>query len=303
MGWNPLVVSLLALSALPGTSACAAGTGPSAPICPSNKVAVVAAENFWGSIAAQLGGDRTCVVSIVSNPATDPHEYDATPADARAVARARYVVENGAGYDPWMPKLLGANPVAGRLVLDAGALVGVEAGHNPHLWYSPGYVLEVVDRITADYIALDPADAAVFDERNLAYKTAGLRDYEAAIGAIKQRYSGVPVGASESIFAYLADATGLDLVTPRGYMTAISEGSDPSAADRSVVEQQLTSRQVRIFVYNRQNSTPEVRSVLDKARRAGVPVVSITETLTPANVAFQEWQTNQLKALLEALGG
>ena len=125
---------------------------------------LIAAENFWGSIASQVGGDRVKVTSIITNPKTDPHDYEPKPTDARTVASVRYVIVNGAGYDPWSEKLLNANPVSGRKVLNVGELVGKKEGDNPHLWYSPEYVMRVVDQITSDLKSLDTADAAYFDQ-------------------------------------------------------------------------------------------------------------------------------------------
>jgi zinc/manganese transport system substrate-binding protein len=294
--WPKFLVLGLALLA----SGCglASTTGTS-----SGKVQVVAAENFWGSIAGQLGGDRVQVTSIITNPNTDPHDYDATPRDAQAIARARYVIVNGAGYDPWAIKLASANPVSGRAMLDVGDLVGVKEGGNPHLWYSADYVNHVIDRITADLKKLDAADAGYFDEQGSQYKSVGLKDYLDTIGAIRHRYGGTPVGASESIFAYMAQATGLDLVTPPDYLKAISEGTDPSAASKATVDEQVSAGRVRVFVFNSQNSTPDVQGVVARARAAGIPIVGITETLAPANLSFQDWQTGELKALLAALGG
>src|SRR6059058_6013230 len=76
---------------------------------------VVAAENFWGSIASQLGGNRVHVVSVITSPATDPHDYEPTAADARTMAGAQMAIVNGIGYDPWADKLIAANPVSGRV--------------------------------------------------------------------------------------------------------------------------------------------------------------------------------------------
>jgi zinc/manganese transport system substrate-binding protein len=269
----------------------------------SGKVEVVAAENFWGSIAAQVGGDRVDVTSIITNPDTDPHSYEVTPKDARLIATARYVIVNGAGYDPWAPKLAAANPVSDRRVLDVANLNGVAEGGNPHMWYSPDFVTRVYERITADLKLLDSADAGYFDQQSSLYKTRGLKRYHDTIATIKQKYSGTRVGASESIFAYMSPALGLDLITPAGYMKAISEGTDPSAADKATVDEQLTTRQIKVFVFNSQNSTPDVQSLVRKAQAAGIPVVQITETLSPANLTFQDWQANQLESLLKALGG
>jgi zinc/manganese transport system substrate-binding protein len=267
------------------------------------KVEVVAAENSWGSIAAQLGGEKVRVTSLITNPATDPHDYDATPRDAQAIARARYVIVNGAGYDPWAGKLASANPVPGRVLLVVGDLVGVKEGGNPHLWYSASYVAQVIDRITADLDQLDAADSGYFDHQARQYRTVGLKDYLETIGAIRQKYAGTPVGASESIFAYMAQATGLNLVTPPGYLKAISDGTDPSAADKATADEQVSHGRVRVFVFNSQNSAPEVEGLVTKARAAGIPVVEITETLSPAGLTFQDWQAGELKALLAALGG
>jgi zinc/manganese transport system substrate-binding protein len=264
---------------------------------------VVAAENFWGSIATQVGGDKVCVRSVIVNPDTDPHAYEAKPSDARLIASAKYVIVNGAGYDPWAPKLIAANPVSGRTVLSIGDFIGKKEGDNPHLWYSPDYVARVIDKINADLDAIDPQNASYFDQQKNQYKTVGLSDYLATISTIKQKYHGTPVGATESIFVYLSDALGLNLVTPPEYLKAISEGTDPSAADKATIEQQISNRSIKVFVYNSQNSTKDVVSLVDRARAQKIPVAEVTETLTPAGSTFQDWQTKELKGLLAALGG
>ena len=280
-----------------GLSSSSGGAGGTA------KVEVVAAENFWGSIAAQVGGDHVHVTSIISNPDTDPHAYEAKPNDARTVATARYVIVNGAGYDPWLPKLLDANPVPGRQVLNVGDMLGRKEGDNPHFWYSPDFVTRVIDRVTGDLKKLDSADAAYFDQQNTAYKTVGLRDYADTLAAIKQKYGGTAVGATESIFVYVAAPAGLNLVTPPEYMKAISEGTDPSAADKATIERQIATRAIRVLVFNSQNTTPDVNAFVEQARAQGIATTSVTETLSPATATYQEWQTAQLKALLRALGG
>lgn len=276
--------------------ACGGGGGNSG----NGRLKVVAAENTWGSLAAQVGGDRVTVESLIANPSTDPHDYEPTPADGRAVASARYVVYNGAGYDPWAPKLLKANPDAKRVVLDVGALVGVDPGGNPHRWYAPDDVAKVIDQLTADYKRLAPADAAYFDQQHEALVN-GLAEYRTTIADIKSRFAGTPVGASESMFAPLASALGLDLRTPDSFLRAVTQGSDPTAADKAAVDAQIKSKQIKVYVFNRQNATPDVKAQVDEAKTAGIPVVSITETLVPATATFQAWQVAQLHALQAAL--
>jgi zinc/manganese transport system substrate-binding protein len=269
----------------------------------SGKLEVVAAENFWGSIATQIGGLHAHVTSIIVNPDTDPHSYEPTPADAQTIAGAKYVIVNGAGYDSWAPKLLDANPVSGRKVLIVGDFIGKKEGDNPHMWYSPTYVDRVIDKIATDLAAIDAADASYFDEQKSVYKTTALKGYHDAINAIKSKYSGTPVGATESIFTYLATDTGLNLITPYDYLKAISEGTDPSPADKATVEEQIASKKIKVFVFNTQNSTPDVQSLVDKAKAKGIPISHVTETLSPSNLTFQDWQTNEIKELLAALGG
>jgi zinc/manganese transport system substrate-binding protein len=263
-------------------------------------IQVVAAENMWGSIAAQVGGNRVHMTSIVANPATDPHDYEPNAVDARTIAGAQMVIVNGVGYDPWAPKLIAANPVKGRVVLTVGDLVGVAAGGNPHQWYSPTSVRRVIDAIAGDYAKLDPKDAAYFAAQKKRFETS-LAEYTQLIASIKRKHDGVAVGASESIFAPLAQALGLDLVTPSRFLEAISEGTEPTAKDIATIDRQIANRQIKVWVYNSQNSTPDVARLTAAARKKGIPIVTVTETLTPESATFQAWQVRQLRSLAAAL--
>src|SRR5438552_2033991 len=225
---------------------------------------VVAAENVWGSIAAQLGGDRVDVTSIINNPNADPHDYEPTTADARSMASASFVIVNGIGYDPWAGRLLSANPVPGRGVLDVGTLVGVPAGGNPHRWYSPPDVQRVIDAVTARYRKLDPNGAGYFDAQRSSLETKGLADYHRLISDIRTRYAGTPVGASESIFALMAPALGLDLRTPPPFLAAISQGTEPTAADKAAIDHQIHSGEITVYVYNSQNATPDIQRQIEE---------------------------------------
>ena len=289
-----LLLLLLSLAACGTTfqSSSASSGGP---------VQVVAAENFWGSIAAQVGGSHVHVTSIIVDPNADPHSYEPTAADARTVAGAQYVIVNGAGYDPWADKLLQANPESSRKELNVGDFNGKHEGDNPHMWYNPAYVTAVANKIRDDLKTLDPADAAAFNQSTQAFLTTGLKQYHDLIAAIKATYSGVPVGATESIFSYLAPALGLNLVTPYSYLKAVSEGLDISAADEATVEQQINQKQIKVLIYNSQNTPNNIQALINRARANHIPVATITETLTPANAAFQDWQSAQLQGIQSAL--
>jgi zinc/manganese transport system substrate-binding protein len=265
------------------------------------KVQIVSAENFWGSIAAQVGGDHVSVTSSITSPDTDPHDYEPTSRDARAFATAQYAVVNGAGYDSWAQQVLDANPSSSRKELDVARLAGRAEGDNPHMWYSPTIVNRVADQITADLKRLDAADASYFDQQNQQFKTVALKQYNDLIAAIKAKYAGTPVGATESIFEDMASALGLSLITPPSLMKAMSEGEDLTAADKATMSQQIASKQLKVLVFNSQNTTNDVNGFVNAAKAAGIPVVSITETLSPAGASFQAWQAAQLQALQAAL--
>jgi zinc/manganese transport system substrate-binding protein len=285
------------------SSSGSAAASPGASASPSNaaKLPVAATINAWGSIATQLGGDRIQETSIITNPDTDPHDYEPTAGDGRTIADAKVVVENGIGYDSWADKLIAANPNADRVVVNVGETVGVAEGGNPHQWYSPDSVTKVANAITAAYKKADPNDAAYFDQQNQQFLNQGLANYHQLITDIEGKYAGTPVGASESIFSPLSDALGLNLITPAAFLKAISEGTDPSPGDKTTVDQQIATKAIKVFVFNTQNSTPDIQALADAAKKQNIPVSTVTETLSPANASFQDWQSAQLTALENAL--
>jgi len=273
-----------------------AGTPPQV-----NVVHVVAAENFWGSLAEQVGGAHVEVTSIVSDPNADPHEYETDAATARAVANADYVIENGAGYDEWMQKLLDAAPNPKRTVLNVASLVQKKEGDNPHLWYDPDYVKSAVKQMESDLTDIDPADAASY-EANYEATLSSLAGYQDCIAAIRSALPGARVAATEDIFVYLADAAGLDLVSPPAFMQAVAEGNDPPASSVVDFENQLKSGGVRALVYNEQTVTPITEHMKAMAAEYGIPVVGITETVEPPDASFETWMDAEVASLANALG-
>ncbi len=264
-------------------------------------IPVAAAENFWGSLASQLGGSHVRVTSIITNPSTDPHSYEPTAADARTIAGSKLVIENGDGYDPWVGRLLAADQGTGLKVLDVSARLRVPPAGNPHRWYNPADVRAVVRWLSADFASIDPADKRYFARRLAVFTSAGLAKYNELIARIRARYAGTPVGASESIFAMLAPALGLKLITPPAFLRAITEGTEVSAADKRLIDNQISRHLIKIYVYNSQNITPDVRAQVTAARAARIPVATITETLTPPGDTFQDWQIRQLEGIESAL--
>lgn len=295
----PSILALIGAGFLVVLAGC--GQGESIATGAGGRLRVVAAENFWGSIAAQLGGSRVQVQSIIVDPGTDPHSYEPTARDARAMAQARLAIVNGVGYDEWASKLLAASPAGGRAVLDVGDLLDLGQGDNPHRWYYPADVLAVADRIVTDLDRLDPAGAAYFAQRKRAFETQGLARYDQLRREIRARYAGTPVGYSESIFQGLGEDLGLRLLTPYSFAKAIAEGSEVTAQDKGTVDSQAEDRKIAVWVFNSQNVTPDVQRVNELARAAHIPIATVTETLSPASDSFQQWQAAELEGLARAL--
>jgi zinc/manganese transport system substrate-binding protein len=225
-----LAAATLLTLALGGTlSACDSTSASPVATTGQRRFQLVAAENFWGSIAAQLAGDRASLRSIIVNPETDPHSYQPSAQDARTVAAANMVIVNGIGYDNWMTQLLAADQAGAHTVLNVGDVLGLGEGQNPHQWYSPASVNTVVRQIVADYDRIDPSDSAYFAERERTFETNDLARYDALREEIRSRYAGVPVGYSESIFQPLGEALGLRLLTPYSFAKSIAEGTDVTA--------------------------------------------------------------------------
>lgn len=298
-----LIVLALTLTALLAIAIAGCGGSGSDPTSGGSrgKLRVVAAEDFWGSIAEQLGGDKVEVTSIITNPAADPHDYEPTSEDAKTLAGAEMSIVNGIGYDEWASKLLAASPDEERAELTVGDVLGLANGDNPHQWYSPQSVHRVIDQIVADYQEALPGDAAYFDKEREAFEDESLSEYDKLIAAIKSRYAGTPVGASESIFEPLAPALGLKLVTPEGFMDGIAEGTEPTPQEKATADEQVKDGQIKLWVYNSQNATPDVKRLNEAAEAAGIPIATVTETMTPEGASFEQWMTRELRGIEAAL--
>jgi zinc/manganese transport system substrate-binding protein len=266
----------------------------------AGKIAVVAAQNFYGDIARQIGGDRISVASIMSNPDQDPHLFETTPGVVRQIANARIVIVNGADYDSWMDKLIAAAPRPGRSVISAAKLVNAKAGDNPHLWYAPATMPAVAKAIAAALSQADAAHAAEYAGR-LGKILADLDRVTQRVAQIKAKHAGKPVTATEPVFGLMADALGLTMRN-QSFQLAMMNDTEPSARDVAAFENDLKNNKVKALIYNKQVSEKLTERLRAIAAKAKVPVVGVTET-QPANVSFQDWMLGELDALDKALTG
>jgi zinc/manganese transport system substrate-binding protein len=268
-------------------------------------VQVVAAENFWGSLVSQLGGNDTSVLSIVTDPNADPHEYEANTSDAIAITNAQFVIVNGVGYDQWALSLIAADGDTNQTILNVGDLNGVVVGGgivtgNPHMWYNPVYVNNTVAAMYSDLVRIAPVDTSYF-QANYATLNVSLGSLYGEASYIKQHFAGTVVASTESIFVYLANYTNLDLVSPPAFMEAIAEGNDPTAQSVVVFQCQLESGNVKVLVYNEQTVTPITSNMKAIAAANNVTIIGVTETIQPPNYTFQVWMGAEYLSLQNAL--
>lgn len=309
-----ILVAAVAVGVILGTKANSTTSSVASSPLP---IHIVAAENFWGSLINQLGGNHVSVLSIVTDPNADPHEYEANTADAAAIANASFVIVNGADYDEWALQLIAASNTPHQTVLNVQQLLNstVNPGCeeraytaentcvNPHFWYSPYYVNYTVHAMYNDLVAIDPAGQAYYKAQYTTLNASLYTSYMARVQEIKQDYANAPVASTESIFAYMANATGLNLVSPPGFMKAVAEGNDPSAQDVATFQQLIEegNSSVRVLVYNEQTVTPLTQSIKALAAQYEIPTIGVTETIQPADVPFQVWMGAELISLQDAL--
>jgi zinc/manganese transport system substrate-binding protein len=248
---------------------------------------------------AQLGGQCVRVTSIINDPRGDPHEFQTDVQVGKAYQTAELVVQNGLGYDEFSNKIIATLPQK-PVVITGGDVVGLKPGDNPHLWYAPDYVTRISQAITRTLRQLRPLAATYFDAQ--AQEFAGtLSPYHALIEEIKRRFAGTPIGATETIFVYMAEAMGLNLVSPPRFMQAVAEGTNPSVRDVATFHDQIRHKRIKVLVFNMQAVSNLASQLQTLAHEVGIPVVGVTETLVPVHNSFQNWQVRQLRDLLTAL--
>ena len=276
--------ALLALLALPAWGA--------------EPVAIVAAENFYGDVARQIGGAEVSVVSILANPDQDPHLFEASPTVARHISAARIAISNGIDYDPWMANLLRAARGTKRVSIVVGDLVGKRSADNPHIWYDPATMRALAAALAQELGRVDPGHLAGYQQR-LAQFQASLQPVDAKLAAQRARLAGIPVTATEPVFGYVFAALGMQ-VRNLPFQLAVMNNTEPSASDIAAFETDLKTRQVRLLVYNSQASDPIAQRMMALAEASGIPVVGATET-EPPGTAYQTWLLGELNAVDRAL--
>ncbi len=284
-----------------GSSSPADGPGSAAAGAGASPVAVVASTDVWGSVVTSIGGDRVSVTSLISDPAADPHSYEANAQNQLALKKAALIVENGGGYDDFvdtMRNAAGSNaPVLNAVQLSGH--VAVDGELNEHVWYDFPTVLKVADSIRSALSTADPAGAAAYAKNATAF-AGSIAALEKKEVAIKSKRAGTGVAITEPVPLYLLEACGLVNRTPPAFSEAIEGESDAPAG---VVAQNLAlfnGKKVRALVYNEQATGPQTVQVLAAAKANGIAVVPVTETL-PGGTDYLGWMNATVDAIARAV--
>ncbi len=282
-----LAALLVAVPLLTGTAARA-----------EDKPTIVAAENFYGDLARQIGGSNVTVTSILSSPDDDPHLFETSPSTARTIADAKIVIYNGADYDPWMDKLLSASTSKDRTTIIAADLIGKKSGDNPHLWYDPATLPAIAKALSADLAKRDPANAVHYEANLKAFQTS-LEAIDKEIAEVKKTYAGTEVTATEPVFGYMAEALGLKMLN-YDFQVALMNDAEPSATQVAAFENSLKDGSAKILFYNSQVTDEATTRLLDIAKQNKVTVIGVTET-EPAGKTIQTWFGGQIDEVQKAL--
>jgi zinc/manganese transport system substrate-binding protein len=294
--WKHRALAVLVAGAALAVSGCSGN-----PSSNSGKIAIVAAENEYGDVAAQIGGKYATVSSVESNPSTDPHTYEVSPSVAQEVSAAQLVIQNGIGYDDFMTKILSASPNSSRQEINVQHLLGLSDNTpNPHLWYDPKTMPKVADAIAADLGTLQPANASYF-KANAATFITSLNPWLQAIAQFKSTYAGTPVATTEPVADYMLTAVGANNLTPFSFQADVMNGVDPAPQDVSSETNLFTQHKAKVFVYNQQVTDSLTQSFISAAQSAHIPVIGVYETMPTPGYNYQSWMVAEVNALQKAV--
>jgi len=296
----PLAAIVLATGCSSSSSATGGGTASGSTMS-SGTITAIGAENEYADVIGQVGGKYVHAEAILSNPNTDPHTFEASPAVAHEISQAKLIVQNGVGYDDWINSIENAAPDPSRTVINVQHLLGLpDSTPNPHLWYKPATMPAVARAIASDLAAIQPAHAAYFTA-NAARFTASLAAWNQALAQFKATYPGAPVATTEPVADYMLQAAGANNMTPWAFQADVMNGTDPSAQDVAIQKSLFTGHKVKVFLYNQQVTDSLTQSYINLAHANGIPVVGVYETMPTPGYDYQSWMLAEVHAMDKAL--
>ncbi len=271
----------------------------SASVAYSAPIKVLAAENFYGSLAKEIGGKYVSVNSIINNPDADPHLFSTSVKTAKNVNDAQIIIYNGADYDPWMAQMLASQSSNNKLaIINVAKLIGVKSGANPHIWYKPETFPALAVKLTLLFSKIEPQHKAIFAANLEKFDQSYQKVYQ-LIDTITRQYKNIQVSATEPVYGYMADALGFKM-KGLDFQWVTMNDSEPSPKVMSAFMQMIREKNIRIMYENGQVNNPNVQTVLNLAKKNNIPVVQVSETL-PEGISTTTWIESSLQQTLDAL--
>jgi zinc/manganese transport system substrate-binding protein len=264
----------------------------------ASTINVVAAENFYGELAKEIGGKNVKVTSVISNPDADPHLFTTSPSTSKAFANAQIIIYNGSDYDDWMKQILANVDTKKVTVINVSDLVGAKSGDNPHIWYKPE-TFQVLAKVIADNISKQNPESNKDVTKNLTKFVTENQQVLSKVQAVKMKYQGTPVTATEPVYGYMADAMGLDM-KGLDFQWKIMNDTEPTPKMISDYQDLLNKKQVKVLFYNSQVSDSITENMKSLAKTNKIPVVGVTETM-PTNITINKWLENQVDTTANSL--
>ena len=256
----------------------------------NGKVSIVASTNVYADIAKNVAGKYGDVQAVIKNSATDPHGFEPTTADAKNLTKANIIVANGLGYDSWMNKL--ASSVNKKTVLVGEDLMHLKKGDNPHIWYNLNMPTKYVNYLVKHLSKLQPKHAAYFKANGKKYLDKIDQVKKLAKSGSKDNK---PVFVSEPVFDYALEEAGYK-IGDKDFEKAVQNGTDPSPKTINKMTKEIEDKKIAFFVNNTQASSSTVKTFVKLAKKNGVPVLSVRETI-PNYTTYLDWMKENYQNL------
>ena len=277
-----------------------------------SKIPVVATFSILGDFVREVGGDRIDL-SLLVGPGSDAHVYAPAPGDAKKLAAAKLVVQNGLGFEGWIGRLIKASNTKARIVVATRGVKPIKAPHgadhghqhdenDPHAWQNVANAKVYITNIRDGLIAVDPAGKEAYSANAAAYlgKLDALeKDVRDAIAKIPQ--ANRKVITNHEAFAYMGAAYGLRFIAPQG----ISTDAAPSAQSVARIIRQIRQEKIpAVFVENVADTRLAERIAKESGAKLGGTLFS--DQLSPAGGpagTYIDMVRHNIRELTAALGG
>jgi ABC-type Zn uptake system ZnuABC Zn-binding protein ZnuA len=236
---------------------------------------VVATTTEVADFAKVVGGDRVRVTSLIK-PNVDAHDYEPSPADIDAIARADVVLKNGAGLEEWLDDTIGSSGYAGPVVdTSQGVALRQEAGGepDPHIWQNPRNARLMVATVERALAQAEPAGAAQF-QANLTAYTRELQTLDTEVARQLDSLANKKLVTNHDAFSYYIDRYGLEFVG--SIIPSFDTSAELSGRDIRDLVAKIERTKVKA-IFSETSLPPRTAETI--AREAGVKVVEGEDAL------------------------